>query len=125
MYDNMYDKTNPNMIPDPADPTERNLPQEIADWSRETGERTAAEEGVDMTDTHWAVVDFLRDYYPKHGSTPSGPDVAEALDKAFAEQGGSASLHQLFPKGPVAQGSRIAGLPVPTGSVDESFGSAM
>ena len=121
----MPNKTTPTMNPDPADPTERNLPQEIADWSRETGERTAAEEGVEMTDTHWAVVDFLRDYYRKHGATLSGPDLAQELDKEFAEQGGSAYLHQLFPEGPVAQGSRIAGLPVPPGSVDESFGSAM
>ena len=121
----MSEKTSPIMNPDPADPTDRNLQQEIADWSRETGARTAAEEGVEMTDTHWAVVDFLREYYRKHGVIPSGPDLAQELDMAFSGQGGSAYLHELFPKGPVAQGSRIAGLPVPTGSVDESFGSAM
>lgn len=121
----MSDKRTPIMSPDPADPAERDLPKETADWSRKTGERTAADEGIQMTDRHWAVVDFLRDYYREHGATSSGPDVAEALDGAFAEQGGSAYLHQLFPEGPVAQGSRIAGLPVPTGSVDESFGSAM
>ena len=121
----MSDKRKPPMNPDPADPTERDLPEEIADWNRKTGERTAADEGIEMTDKHWAVVDFLRDYYRKHGGTSSGPDVAEALDKEFAEQGGSAYLHQLFSEGPVAQGSRIAGLPVPPGSVNESFGSAM
>jgi tRNA 2-thiouridine synthesizing protein E len=113
------------MNPDPADPTGRDLPEVIADWSRKTAERTAVDEGIEMTDTHWAVVDFLREYYREHGATSSGPDVAEAMDIAFAEQGGSAYLHQLFPEGPVAQGSRIAGLPVPPGSVDESFGSAM
>lgn len=121
----MPDNATPMMNPDPADATERNVPQEIADWSREIGESTAAEEGVKMTDTHWAVVDFLRDYYCEHGSAPHGPELAQELNKAFAAQGGSAHLHQLFPKGPVAQGSRIAGLPVPTGSVDKSFGSAM
>lgn len=103
----------------------RDVPPEISDWTREMGARTAAEEGVEMTDLHWAVVDFLRDYYCKHGDEPAGHEVAEALDEAFADHGGTAALQKAFPKGPVAQGSRIAGLPVPTGSIDESFGSVM
>ncbi len=107
------------------DPTQQYLAQEIADWNREAGKHIAADEGVEMTDAHWAVVDFLRDYYQQHGADSSGPDVARALDEAFAGQGGSAYLHPHFPKGPVAQGSRIAGLPVSVGSIDESFGSVM
>src|SRR6056297_3231033 len=103
------DKTTTPMNPDPADPTAQNVSQEIADWSRETGQSIAADEGIEMTDAHWAVIDFLRDYYRKHGAGSSGPDTAQALDEAFAEQGGNAHLHQLFPDGPVAQGSRIAG----------------
>lgn len=121
----MSDKTTPTMKPDPADPTEQNISQEITDWNRETGKSIAADEGIEMTDAHWAVIDFLRDQYREHGADSNGPDLAQALSEAFSEQGGKARLHQLFPDGPVAQGSRIAGLPVPPGSVDESFGSSM
>jgi tRNA 2-thiouridine synthesizing protein E len=32
-------------------------------------------------------------------------------------------LYMLFPGGPVAQGCRVAGLPVPAGAVDRGFGS--
>lgn len=123
MQDNSTGTRQPIANPDLV--AARDVPPEISDWNREKGARTAADEGVEMTDQHWAVVDFLRDYYCKHGDEPAGHEVAEALDEAFADQGGKAALQKLFPEGPVAQGSRIAGLPVPTGSIDESFGSVM
>jgi TusE/DsrC/DsvC family sulfur relay protein len=98
---------------------------ELDGWNREIAERVAAEEGVTMTDAHWEVVDFLRRHYLKHGPASSGRELAKLLDEAFAEHGGSRYLHQLFVKGPVAQGSRIGGLSLPPYTEDESFGSAM
>lgn len=121
----MSDKTTDPMQADPADPTQPDILQEMAGWSRETAAHQAKQEGIEMTDVHWKVIDFLQDYHRQNGTAANGPDVAKALAKAFSEHGGSAYLHQLFPEGPVAQGSRIAGLPVPPGSVDQSFGSAM
>ena len=44
------------------------------------------------------------------------------LDEHYAEQGGRKYLRRLFPQGPVAQGMRIAGLPVPPHTEDEGFG---
>lgn len=121
----MTENRKPIMTPDPADPLEQDTEQEVSDWTREQGERAASEEGIQMTDERWAVVDFLRDYYLQHGAVSSGRELAKALDEAFAEKGGNGYLHQLFPDGPVAQGSRIGGLPVPPHTEDESFGSSM
>ncbi len=98
---------------------------EIKDWTGDKQQATANEEGVAMTDTHWAVVQYLRDYYMQNGRAQSGREVATALDASFKDRGGSAFLQSLFPKGPVAQGSRIAGVPVPPYTEDSSFGSAM
>jgi TusE/DsrC/DsvC family sulfur relay protein len=115
------------MINDPAvsDPAIMDNQLDLEDWSRQQGESAAREEGIVMTEEHWQVVDFLRDYYLRHGNSSNGREVAEALDAAFESRGGGAYLHGLFPKGPVAQGCRIGGVPMPSYTEDASFGSAM
>ncbi|HET7833533.1 MAG TPA: TusE/DsrC/DsvC family sulfur relay protein [Gallionella sp.] len=115
------------MIDDPAtkQPEELARKLEMEQWSRAQGEAVAAEEGIVMGDAQWQVVDFLRDYYRQYGLAPAGRVLAGALDREFAAQGGTAYLLTLFPRGPVAQASRIGGLPVPPYTEDRSFGSAM
>lgn len=115
------------MISDPAisDPELKDHKLDLEGWSRDEGEKTARVEGVTMTDEHWQVVDFLRDYYLQHGRVSSGREMAEALEKAFESRGGGRYLHSLYPKGPVAQGCRIGGVPVPPYTESDSFGSAM
>jgi tRNA 2-thiouridine synthesizing protein E len=97
----------------------------LREWNREIAMRTALLEGITMTLAHWEVIEFLRAYYLDHGPAPSGRALASALEIGFAERGGSKYLFRLFPDGPVAQGSRIAGLPVPPYTEDTSFGSTM
>jgi tRNA 2-thiouridine synthesizing protein E len=48
-----------------------------------------------------------------------------ALEERFGERGGRKYLLELFPKGAVAQGCEIAGLPVPAYAKSESFGAVM
>jgi sulfur relay (sulfurtransferase) DsrC/TusE family protein len=67
-------------------------------------------------------INFLRDYYLENGLPESGREISDALDARFTGQGGRKYLRRLFPEGPVAQGMRIAGLPVPAYTEDESFG---
>jgi tRNA 2-thiouridine synthesizing protein E len=45
------------------------------------------------------------------------------LNERFAKEGGSKFLYELFPGGPVARGSRLAGVPAPSDARDLSFGS--
>ena len=96
---------------------------ELEEWNESIGQTLAQQEGVEMSDAHWEVVRFLRNYYMKHGRLPARK-ITEALDSAYAAKGGRKYLYQLFPKGPVTQASRIAGLPIPQQSVDPSFGSS-
>jgi TusE/DsrC/DsvC family sulfur relay protein len=99
--------------------------KELRNWDREQARRIAAEEGVQMTSEHWEVIRFLRSYYLEHGKADSGREIANAMDKAFADLGGRRYLHKLFPEGPVAQGSRIADIPIPAFTRDPSFGSTL
>lgn len=114
-----------NSDPVTEDPIVEDHKADLEDWTRQIGEAAAREQGLSMTPEHWRVVDFVREYYAQHGRVTAGRELAEALNKAFAAQGGSTYLLKLFPLGPVAQASRIAGLPVPPYTEDLSFGSTM
>ena len=52
-------------------------------------------------------------------------ELVDAMNERFHARGGNRYLYLLFPGGPVAQGCEIAGLRVPSGSVDKSFGSVV
>jgi tRNA 2-thiouridine synthesizing protein E len=80
-------------------------------WDREIGQSLATAIGVDMTDEHWKVIDFLRDDYKSKGETPT--------IRRVSTEGGvdTKRLFQLFPKRPAKKMSYIAGLPKPHGCV--------
>lgn len=73
-----------------------------------------------MTETHWQVVDFLRDYYLRHGKTPNGREVAKALAEAFESKGGEVYLHKLVPEGASSQGCGHGAVPMPLYTEDDS-----
>lgn len=97
---------------------------ELPPWDMATAERLAAAERLDMTEEHWEVIRFLRDRFRRCGMAKSGRVLTEELEQAFSDRGGRRYLYGLFPHGPVGQGSRIAGLPLPAFTEDPSFGSS-
>jgi len=98
--------------------------RKLQNWNEEQARGIAKEEGVELTDAHFEVIQRLRDYYLENGSVESGRELGDILDEAFSDQGGRQYLRRLFPQGPVTQGMRFAGLPVPAHSEDEGFGTA-
>jgi len=77
------------------------------DWTVAIAEQFAADEDIDLTDEHWAVIRFVRDWYTEHGVAPSGRDMT-AFMKA---QGASRNrVFELFPYGYVQQTCKIAGM---------------
>ncbi len=75
-----------------------------------------------MSDEHWQLVGALQEYYKKV-EQPRLRQLKDAQDEKFHVQGGIKHLHQIIPPGPVAEGCKLAGLHVPAGAVDKSFGS--
>ena len=96
---------------------------ELEHWSPKVAHRLAAEEGVVLEEEHFAFLYCLREHYRNCGPDWTASALTRALKHDYAKLGGTRHLYELFPKGPIAQGCRIAGLPVPHDALDTSFGS--
>ena len=81
-------------------------------WSEALAAAIAKTEEVDdLTDEHWVVVNYLRDYYQQFG-------IAPMIRKLCKQTGFDLKyIYQLFPSGPAKGACKIAGLPKPTGCV--------
>ena len=84
---------------------------EYAEWDKEIGAALATQIGIEMTDDHWAVINFLRDDFADQGET--------ATIRRVATVGGipTKQLFMLFPKKPAKKMAYVAGLPKPKGCV--------
>jgi len=92
------------------------------DWSIESAIADGKADGIEMSDDHWQLIIALQEYYAKV-EQPNLRQVKDALEEKFHRQGGLKFLHQLIPTGPVAGGCKLAGLEIPAGAIDKSFGS--
>lgn len=90
----------------------------LGEWDEIIAAYLATEEKVDMTESHWEVVNFLREYYNDYQIAPAIRVLTKAIGKKLgAEKGNSKYLYELFPYGPAKQACKIAGLPKPTGCI--------
>lgn len=81
-------------------------------WTEEVAADFATTEGVeDMTDEHWAIVNYIREYYLKFGTAPMIRKVCKSTQMDLKK------IYELFPSGPAKGACKIAGLPKPTGCV--------
>jgi tRNA 2-thiouridine synthesizing protein E len=84
----------------------------LNDWSEEFACALAKEEGLELTEEHWQVIRFLRDYYHRHGVQAQVRTMIQHFRQHWApEKGNNRYLHDIFPRGgPQKQGNRLAGL---------------
>jgi len=91
---------------------------DLKDWTKDICIEMAEGDDVTLTDEHWDVINFLRDYYEEYQVAPAVRVLTKAIKKKFGkEKGNSKYLYELFPYGPGKQGCRFAGLPKPTGCI--------
>ena len=98
------------------------FPNAPAGWSPDLAEKIAGTEEIQLTDDHWQLISALQEYYAKV-EHPKLRQVKDALNEKFHSKGGTKYLHQIIPSGPVAHGCKLAGLEIPAGAIDKSFGS--
>jgi tRNA 2-thiouridine synthesizing protein E len=86
--------------------------QEPDQWNKEVAAALGTTEGVEnLTEDHWKLVDYLRNYYLQFG-------VAPMIRKLCKETGFDLKrVYELFPSGPAKGACKVAGLPKPTGCV--------
>ncbi|KJY99001.1 TusE/DsrC/DsvC family sulfur relay protein [Pseudoalteromonas ruthenica] len=83
-------------------------------WRKELAPVIAAQENIELTEAHWEVVMFVRDFYQEFDTSPAIRMLVKAMAKKLGEdKGNSKYLYKLFPKGPAKQATKIAGLPKP------------
>ncbi len=85
---------------------------EPAVWDEAVAAAIAQEEGIEeLTEKHWAVVNFIRGYWKEH-------DLAPPVRLLCGEAGVSVrEVFKLFTSGPARGACRVAGLPKPDGCV--------
>ncbi|MDM8561502.1 TusE/DsrC/DsvC family sulfur relay protein [Candidatus Parabeggiatoa sp. HSG14] len=82
------------------------------DWNEEVARQLALGEELELTDLHWKVVKFMRDYYNEHQIAADVRYVVKylveelGLDKKEAKK----RLFELFPYGYVKQACKVAGM---------------
>ena len=84
----------------------------LDEWSEDFVYAQALAEGLQLTDEHWEVVRYLRDYWHKHGVQCEVRKMVKHFKGIWGTQRGSSRyLHHIFPRGgPQKQGNRLAGL---------------
>ena len=85
-----------------------------ADWTRELAVEMARQEHIELSDVHWAVIGFMRDYYDQRQIAPDARHVIRFLAEYHGGDGGGRNeLFELFPYGYVKQACKIAGMRKP------------
>ena len=83
-------------------------------WSNELAAEIAQLENIIMSEEHWQVVYFVRDFYEQFNTSPAIRALVKAMQNKYGkEKISSRYLYRLFPDGPAKQATKIAGLPKP------------
>ena len=91
---------------------------DLTTWNADVANYIAKVENIDMTEQHWEVINFLREYFEEYQIAPAVRVLTKAIGKKLGpEKDTSEYLYGLFPYGPGKQACKIAGLPKPTGCV--------
>ena len=94
--------------------------QNLGDWDKGLAEVLAKQENVVLTEKHWKLIDWIRDYFIKFQVAPAIKTLAKevmSIENLPDKKEANKFIDELFPEGPAKQLAKIAGLPKPTGCV--------
>jgi tRNA 2-thiouridine synthesizing protein E len=81
-------------------------------WDKEIANAIAIDEAIEeMSEEHWAIVNFIRNYWKENDLAPPVRLICQELGIGVRQ------IYKLFTSGPARGACRIAGLPKPDGCV--------
>lgn len=81
-------------------------------WDEDVAKALAQAEGIELTEKHWDVINYLRDEYINNNQNqPMERQLLKDLGKIWGSKPSSKDVYKLFPLAPTKQGTKIAGLP--------------
>ena len=82
-----------------------------AAWDEDVAKALAAEDGIELTQEHMDVLNYLRTEYLENNEQPMERAINKGMSKVWGRKVSSKDLYTLFPGAPSKQGNKIAGLP--------------
>lgn len=85
---------------------------DLGQWSEDFVYAMAEKEDLELTDEHWQIIRYIRDYYEKNSVQPNVRTMIKHFRNEWgSDKGNNRYLHDIFPKGgPQKQGNRLAGI---------------
>ena len=84
---------------------------DLNQWEPGVADVMSKEDDLELTDDHWEIINFLREYYVEYGVAPMIRKLCKATGFKLKK------IYELFPSGPAKGACKVAGLPKPTGCV--------
>ena len=87
---------------------------DVNQWNQDVALAIAEKENLQLTEAHWEVIHFVRDFYKEYKTSPAIRMLVKAMAQKLGEdKGNSRYLQRLFPDGPAKHATKLAGLPKP------------
>ncbi|EEX50144.1 sulfurtransferase TusE [Pasteurella dagmatis] len=87
---------------------------DLNQWNEDVAQAIAQLENIELTEAHWEVIYFVRNFYQEYKTSPAIRMLVKAMAQNLGEEkGNSRYLQRLFPDGPAKQATKLAGLPKP------------
>ncbi len=88
------------------------------DWDKSVADSIAAWVKIELTEAHWEIILFIREYYLKYKHIPNTRMFMKAIRTQLGEHKGTTRyLYRLFPEAPLKFVCLIGGLPKPTSCI--------
>lgn len=84
------------------------------DWNKVVANEIADRENITLTEQHWLIINFVRNYFLEYNTTPAIRSLVNNLKKTYGEEiGNSRYLQKMFNDSPAKTVAKLAGLPKP------------